>query len=136
MRVSPYIGRVLRTFALTLGLAALMLQALAPLCLAGTASASSGQSIVICTLHGTQTIQLDADGNVIPNVPSHDQQNSTCSMCLGAQTARAFTAPAPASVPAPTISARVERSVAASITPSLPPHFSYVTRAPPASSLI
>jgi hypothetical protein len=43
---------VLRTFALTLGLAALMLQALAPLCLAGTASAGSGQSIVICTVHG------------------------------------------------------------------------------------
>src|SRR5258708_22158231 len=66
VRVSPYIGRVLRTFALTLGLAALMLQALAPLCLAGTASAGSGQSIVICTVHGMQTIQLDADGNAVP----------------------------------------------------------------------
>jgi len=134
MRVSPYIGRVLRTFALTLGLAALMLQALAPLCLAGTASASSGQSIVICTLHGTQTIQLDADGKAVP--PSHDSQSSTCSMCLGAQTARAFTVPTLASVPVPTISAPVEPIVASSITPSFPPHFSYVTRAPPASSFI
>jgi len=72
-----------------------------------------------------QTIQLDADGNTVP--PSHDPQNSTCSMCLGAQTARAFTTPTVTLVLVPTTSARVEWIAAPSLAPSIPPHFSYVT---------
>jgi len=66
-------SRALRAFALTLGLVALTLQGLAPLCLNMTGAPSvsaSGYSIIICTVHGYQTIQIGADGKPAPNAPA------------------------------------------------------------------
>lgn len=65
-------SRALRAFALALGLVALTLQGLAPLCLnmPGGASGPEGvHSVVLCTIHGYQTIQIGADGKPAPNAP-------------------------------------------------------------------
>jgi hypothetical protein len=127
-------SRALRAFALTLGLVALTLQGLAPLCLnmAGAPSSSAGgYSIVLCTIHGYQTVQIGADGKPAPNTPSPDQQNSTCPMCAGVQAAKAFIAPAPIALAVPTNFQRAVLSIASTPAASLRSHVSYISRAPP-----
>lgn len=127
-------SRALRAFALTLGLVALTLQGLAPLCMnmAGGPSGATGvQSIVLCTIHGFQTIQIGVDGKPLPNAPAQDQQNATCPMCVGFHAAKAFATPTPVLVASPTNFRRVPLSIASSGTPSLRSHVSYISRAPP-----
>ena len=127
-------SRALRAFALTLGLVALTLQGLAPLCLnmAGGPSGAVGvYSFVLCTIHGYQTIQIGADGKPVPNAPAPDQQNSSCPMCAGFQAAKAFTAPAPVALAVPTNVQRATLSIASAPLPSIRSHRSYISRAPP-----
>ena len=127
-------SRALRAFALTLGLVALTLQGLAPLCLNMTGAPSgsaSGYSIIICTVHGYQTIQIGADGKPAPNAPAPDQQNSTCPMCVGFHAVKAFTAPTPIALAVPTNFQRAVLSIASTPAPSLRSHASYISRAPP-----
>ena len=125
-------SRALRAFALTLGLVALTLQGLAPLCLnmtGGTSGTAGAHSVVLCTIHGYQTIQIGADGKPAPDAP--DQQNSTCPICVGFHAAKAFTAPQPIALAVPTNFQRAALPVASAPAPSLKSQFSYVSRAPP-----
>jgi hypothetical protein len=127
-------SKALRAFALTLGLVALTLQGLAPLCLnmaGGTSGAAGVHSIVLCTIHGYQTIQIGADGKPAPNAPTPDQQNSTCPICVGFHAAKAFTAPEPIALAVPTNFQRAVLSIASAPTPSLRSLASYISRAPP-----
>lgn len=127
-------GRALRAFALTLGLVALTLQGLAPLCLnmtGGTPGTAGAHSVVLCTIHGYQTIQIGADGKPAPTAPAPDQQNSICPICVGFQAAKAFTTPAPVALVVPTNFEHAASPIASASAPSLKSHFSYVSRAPP-----
>ena len=126
-------SKALRAFALTLGLVSLTLQGLAPLCLnmAGPSGTAGVHSIVLCTIHGYQTIQIGADGKPVPNAPAPDQQNSTCLMCVGFHAAKAFTTPTPVLVASPTNFQRAVLSIASAPAPSLKSHVSYISRAPP-----
>jgi hypothetical protein len=127
-------SRALRAFALTLGLVALTLQGLAPLCLgmAGGASGLAGvHSVVLCTIHGYQTIQIGADGKPAPNTPAPDQQSSACPICAGVQGANGFTAPEPVALSIPTHFTFAPPAIASSFASVPKPHFSYISRAPP-----
>jgi len=130
--------KALRTLALLLGLVALTAQGLAPLCLGASMGAPSSQSsissIVICTIQGMRTIQIGADGKPVPNNPAPDQQNSTCPICTGFQTASAFGAPAPVQLVAPATFKRLPRMFASASAPSQRSHTPYSNRAPPASA--
>lgn len=68
------------------GLLALLAQAIAPVCLTGgfaSPHASSGNSIIICTVHGYRTVALDADGK--PTLPKPDNGgDAQCPMCAAA----------------------------------------------------
>ncbi len=133
-------AKALRTLALLLGLVALTAQGLAPLCLGAAMGAPSSQSsissIVICTIHGMRTIQIDADGKPVPNNPAPDQQNSTCPICTGFQTASAFGAPAPVQLVAPATFKRLPQIFVSAPAPSQRSHVFYITRAPPASAFV
>ena len=121
-----------RSLVLWLGLVALTIQGLVPLCAAGPAAASGGNAIVICTPHGFETLRLDADGNPIPGAPQTD--HSTCFLCLGCHIGASFTTPAFVALAAPQ---SVEPKAAfAAVAPVLtrPVHVSYVSRAPPAAT--
>ena len=127
-------NRALRAVALWLGLAALTIQGLAPLCLnmMDAPLASAGvSSIVLCTLHGFQTIRIAADGKPIPNAPTPDQQNSTCPICTGFHAAKTFTAPALVGLVVPTHFTLAPQAINSSPVPLVSSHRSYISRAPP-----
>ena len=124
--------RWFRTLALWLGLTALSVQALAPLCLAGMMAEGGGSEIVLCTAHGFQTVHVDANGKPVP-APASDQ-NSTCPLCAAVSHATTFTTPAVFVLLAPT-------AVAESVPPQSSrvalrtAHTLYRGRAPPAELL-
>jgi hypothetical protein len=127
--------RVLRTFALWLGLVALMVQALAPLCAAGlmgsTDRTDGVASIILCTAHGFETIRIGADGKPLPAAPAQDQQSSPCPLCAAMHAMTAFVPPpiALALVP-PSITAARMSFISAAV-PSRKFSSAYVTRGPP-----
>ena len=126
--------RALRAFALMLGLVALTVQGLAPLCLnmmGGPSGSAGAYSIVLCTIHGVQTIQIGADGKPAPNAPSPGQQNSTCPICTGFQAAHGFTGPELVAFVVPANFQRAPLPIMAAPAPSLRSHHSYISRAPP-----
>jgi hypothetical protein len=127
--------RAVQRLALWLGLVALTIQGLVPLCVASAApsGAAGVSSIVICTVHGYETIQLDATGNPVPGAPSSDH-GTTCFFCLGCHMGVGFVAPTLAQFSLPAGFEREAPRLVSAITPSRPLHLSYVTRAPPAVS--
>jgi hypothetical protein len=125
-------GGLGRSLALWLGLVALTIQGLVPLCAAGPAAASGGNAIVICTSHGFETLQLDADGNPVPGAPQAD--HSTCFLCLGCHIGASFTAPAFVAFSAPQSAQRQAPFAAETHRLTRPAHVSYVSRAPPAAA--
>jgi hypothetical protein len=130
--IFPYRGGVLSTLALWLGLAALMVQGLAPLC-SGAAMAGSGSiaSIVICTLHGSQTLQLDADGKALPNAPAK-QASDCCTVC---HAPNGFTTPPPIfeALRSNAMGEAVRSEAAPIILPRS--YSSYVSRGPPVATM-
>ena len=68
------------------GLLALLAQAIAPVCMIGGFApppANGGIPVIICTLHGSRTVSLDADGH--PIAPKPDNGGDTqCPMCAAA----------------------------------------------------
>ena len=135
MRIS--LGRLslARKLALWLGIVALTVQGFMPLCIAGAVAASAasgGQSIVICTAHGFQTIQLDADGNPLPGSPAPDHSSSDCPLCIGCHLGGGLIAPALAAFERQSVSHYERAEFTQTPAPSRPPHLSYVSRAPPA----
>jgi len=125
-------SRALGTYALMLGLFALILQGLVPLCLGGMNAPANGSFIVICTTHGTQTIRVDGDGNPLPNAPAPDQHDSLCLFCANIHGLAGFIPPARMALLAPTVSQQAPRE-ALSGEPVRSPHISYVSRAPPSA---
>ena len=116
----------MRALALWLGLAALLVQSVAP-AYASLAVAGKGTSIVICTAHGFQTVQVDSDGKTVQGKSSAHLQDC----CTDCQAAGGFVLPTPIRVPEPVsiVFATVSFWAALSIAPCF---FSpYVTRAPP-----
>lgn len=82
---SPF-RRAVDLIAASFGLLALLAQAIAPVCLTGGFAlphANSGNSIIICTVHGYRTVALDSNGQ--PTAPKPDNGNDTqCPMCAAA----------------------------------------------------
>jgi hypothetical protein len=113
-----------------LGVFALMLQALAPLCLGGMNASVGGSFIVICTAHGTQTIRLDSNGNPLSNAPVEDQSHSTCFLCLNSHGPAGFVPSEQVALLVQTVSKQEPRPVYPAVSPRAP-HTSYVSRAPP-----
>ena len=70
--------------ALVLALAALAVQAIAPICLYGFSAshAPGGVPIVLCTAHGFQTVTLDANGKPVPPAPDQGSSDGLCPMCV------------------------------------------------------
>jgi hypothetical protein len=129
------LGRAGRALALWLCLAALAIQGLAPLCLAGLMPSFAGtQSIILCTAHGFETVQLGRDGKPVPGTPAPNQQNSTCPLCAGVQAASGLITPVAVVLAVPVFVSRVRRLIASTSISFLRAHFSYVTRAPPAAA--
>ena len=128
--------RTWKTLALWLGLAALMVQAVAPLCAAGRVGtgAAGSSNIVLCTAHGLETIRIGADGRPVQDAPAQDQQAS-CLLCAFCHTATGFTAPASIGVAAPLIFAQKRGIIAAAPAIASRAYLSYVTRGPPALTL-
>jgi hypothetical protein len=75
--------------ALALGLIAVAAQAIAPICLSGFVGsrATGGISIVLCSAHGLQTINLDANGNPVNGAPDNGNPDSQCPMCVACHAA-------------------------------------------------
>jgi len=129
-------AKALRTLALMLGLIALTVQGLAPLCkgaaMAAPAAQVGGSSIVICTIDGMRTIQLGDDGKPLPEKSAPDQQTPNCPTCTSFHPASAFAAPQPALLVAPASYTRLPRMFASAPATSPRSHAPYSTRAPPA----
>ena len=119
-----------KTLALWLGLMALTIQALAPLCLPVPAAASGGNTITLCTSHGIETITLDADGKPV-KAPASKHHNSDCSLCGSCPVGGGFTTPAEIAFAAPSSTTDTARMIATAPARTRPFHFSYVGRAPP-----
>jgi hypothetical protein len=123
--------RAMRAFALWLGLAALSVQAMAPLCLAGfmPSSESAGSfPIVLCAAHGIRT--LYTDGNNQSQPPSPDDQNS-CPLCSAVAQVANFTAPGPILMLLPIAIGLVPESSLARPMRLARRAASYTSRAPP-----
>jgi hypothetical protein len=118
--------RVFRTLALWLGLAALMIQGLAPLC-AGAMSGSGGASIVICTAHGSQTVQLDSDGKALPGGPA--KLAADCCTVCHAPNGFTISSPILAALPSEAVHETVRSEAAPLILPRS--YSSYISRGPP-----
>jgi hypothetical protein len=115
-----------------LGLFALLLQGLAPLCFATSSIAQSGSFIVICTAQGMQTIRVDGDGHPLPNAPAQDHANSPCVLCTSAHHSAGFIPPDQVALLVLSVSYHAPLP-ADSVAPARPPHISYVSRAPPSA---
>jgi hypothetical protein len=113
-----------------------MVQAIAPLCAAGlmgsTDHTAGGASIILCTAHGFQTIQIDADGKPLPATPQNQQ--TSCPLCSAMHAMTAFVPPPLAlAVAPPTITAARILLISVAV-PSRKFSLAYVTRGPPASA--
>ena len=125
--------RSVRTTALWLGLAALLVQAMAPLCLAGfmSAAAPGTSSIILCTSHGFETIQIGADGKPLPATPAQDQQGANCPLCAAMHAASALVPPPLAlSIAPPSMIAARMNFISVPVS-ARKFSFAYVTRGPP-----
>lgn len=70
--------------ALLLAVAAIAVQAIAPVCLYGIAPSggAGGVPIVLCTAHGFQTVTLDQNGKPVPAAPDKGSSDGLCPMCV------------------------------------------------------
>jgi hypothetical protein len=119
--------RAFRALALWLGLAALMIQGLAPLCAPALMGASSGASIVICTAHGFETVQIGADGKALPQQPGKNV--SDC--CTACHAPNGFTTPAPVLAAAPFAAAYQPAPIGTALIVLPRLYSSYICRGPP-----
>jgi hypothetical protein len=130
-------GQALRQLALWLGLATFFAQGIAPPCLVGMlgglASQAGQHSVVICTLHGIQTVQLDKDGKPVPGQQVPSQQDGTCPMCAGCVMGHAFVNPVPAALPVPSEAVLLPPLHLAELVLVGQFYLPYSSRAPPAS---
>jgi hypothetical protein len=127
----------LRSFdfvALVFGLAALAVQAIAPICLSGFAAprSSGGFSIVLCTAHGFQSVTLDQNGKPIPAAPAKDGSDGLCQMCTAFHSAPLIVTPAAAILIFLLFWSRSDQIIASDAPVLRRAYASFVTRGPPA----
>ncbi|RAK59838.1 DUF2946 domain-containing protein [Phenylobacterium hankyongense] len=104
--------------AALLAVFALLIQALLPAAAMAAQSRSSGETIVICTQMGVQTIKVGEDGKTQKGFAG-----LPCQDCLGAATA-ALPAPEPIALPVAYVVAQVEHTTPIRARPQ-------IARAPP-----
>jgi hypothetical protein len=131
MKLNPSVNccRAIKALALWLGLAALMVQSVAPLCAPALMGGPSGgvASIVICTAHGSETVQIGADGTPLPHPPAH----SFSDCCTACHAPGGFNVASPIPVAAPSgIASEGARFEPVSVVATRF-YSSYVTRGPP-----
>jgi hypothetical protein len=123
----------LQALALWLGLAGLILQGFAPLGLG--AMATDGKQIVICTMHGMQTIRIGADGKPLAARVDSDKSGAACSVCSDCTAGGGFVLPSPIIASHPVHffeTVRTGKDVAAWASRLYRP---YISRAPPVHRL-
>jgi hypothetical protein len=120
--------------ALVFGLAALAVQAVAPICLSGFPAphSTNGVQIVLCTGHGFQTITLDADGKPIPAPPARDGSDGLCQMCTAFHSTPLIVTSAAPLLVVLLFSIRENRIVATDVPVLRRAYSSFITRGPPA----
>jgi hypothetical protein len=124
-------GRAIKMIALWLGVAALMVQGLAPLCAGGMAGGTGGTiaSVVICTVHGFQTVSVGEDGKPLSQQPGKSMSDC-CSSC---HAPGGFALASPIALGAPSRIAYDAGPVAPASVVLTRFYSSYVSRGPPAS---
>jgi hypothetical protein len=128
----PILRRSLRVLTLWFGLAALVLQGLAPPGLALSKAGLSGvAAIILCTEHGFQTVHLGADGNPLPATPAGNHENAACTLCCSAHAMAGFMLPPPILLTAPVFIAQDAALFASSVVHAARFYVSYLGRAPP-----
>lgn len=123
--------RAMHVMALLLGLAAMVVQAIAPICLSGFSAqrGSGGFSIVLCTAHGFQSVTLDDNGKPAP--APKDGSDSLCPMCVAIHSAPLLAAAA-ALLVVFLLSWQTAGRFAVSTTPLLRrAYVAFITRGPP-----
>jgi hypothetical protein len=115
------INATVRAFAYVLLVFSLTLQQFAPL---SAMAATGGHTIVLCSIGGTRTVTVDADGKAIPH-----EQDHKCPMCACFQSAHALAAPAIVAIDAP-LPTRISTS-ASPHRPYTPPYLLYESTGPP-----
>jgi hypothetical protein len=123
--------RAFQTLALWLGLIALTVHGLVPLCMAGMTASTSGHSVVICTAQGFTKLFVGADGKPFKNAPDSHHQTSDCPVCSTCHMGGGFTTPVPVALALPAYSEFETVRFFLSAAVSWPLHFFYVSRAPP-----
>jgi hypothetical protein len=119
----------LRGFALWLGVCALLLQNLAPFAM--SAAASPGLALVICTVHGRETVHIGADGIILSGQSEPRNGGLACSVCSDCTSAAAFPVPFPVFV-SELLALFRERQITADPLFWAPrDHITYTSRAPP-----
>jgi hypothetical protein len=124
VRIDATVGvnATVRAFVYVLLVFALTLQQFAPPGL--MAGATVGHTIVLCSVGGTRTVTVDADGKPIPQ-----EQDHKCPMCVCFQNAHAPTTPAIVAIAA---SLPTYLSVAPLLhRPYTPPYMLYESTGPP-----
>ena len=119
--------------ALFLGFAALVAQAIAPICLSGFPSSRSadGYSIVLCTAHGFQTVALDAYGKPLPPTPDKNAPDGQCPMCVAFHSAPLLGATAALIIAIAIFWYRADASAEPIVPLGRRAYASFLTRAPP-----
>jgi hypothetical protein len=118
--------------ALWFGLAALVLQGLAPPGLAlSKAGLSGAAAIILCTEHGFQTVHLGVDGNPLPGAPAGNHENTACTLCCSAHAMAGFMLPPPILLTLPVFAAHGTAVFASSVVHAARFYVSYLGRAPP-----
>ncbi len=125
--LSLHAVRRLKALALWLGLGALMLHGLAPLCLAGAMGSAGGDTVIICTAHGPETVRIGPDGTKLPEAPPSNDSSSDCLACLVFHGVPVLSPPP--SVPPSLRQAKLD--LATMVLPAVRANFPYSTRAPP-----
>jgi hypothetical protein len=124
--------RAWKMLALWFGLVALMVQGLVPLCASGAMGGAVGNiaSVVICTSHGFETVQVDGDGKPLPQPPGKSMSDC-CSAC---HAPGGFNLASPLRLTAPSLVAYNAPLFAPAPIGAARFYSSYVTRGPPVSA--
>ena len=110
-----------------------MVHSMAPLCLAGAMASPAGETVVICTAHGPETVRIGADGAKLPGAPPATDLSLSCIVCA---IFHGGVPVLPGSTSVPLSFAEVKSDLASVSLPVLRAPFSYRTRAPPRMMLI
>ena len=118
---SVAVNATIRAYVYVLLVFSLTLQQFAPI---GLMAATGAHTIVLCSVGGTRTVTVDADGKPIPH-----EQDHKCPMCACFQSAHALPSPAIVAIDAP-LPTHISTS-ASPQRPYTPPYLLYESTGPP-----